>query len=357
MAFEFRYQIILMAGGLGLWLLLVAKARWKSIFVGSIGFLIVVGIGFLADRYGYGKWTFPFYNYFRVNLIEGKAAEFGTEPFFAYLYLAVENYFAPVVFVLMISLLVFWIRKPRHALVWITLPFFIFHCLIGHKEDRFLIPLLIPAILIFHLVFLKDGQIALPGFLQTRFWQQTYKWVWRYNWLWLLLFCICPFDVDPNIKHQKFIFEHQSSTKTYYAVNFHPYRENILIYSFYRPNDLTVIEVANLAAMASIVEKSPTKEIYFFSIMPYLENWPDSLIQRTSLANPSYFFFRWPWLLKFSTPILKNLHSRFAEVQCPSLYRISPLTGSAEMSSHAGGTPPRLDGLNRSAAKPSKEIY
>jgi phosphatidylinositol glycan class B len=324
LAFEFRYQIIIMVGGLGLWLLLSVKAKWKSISIASIGFLIVFWIGFLADRYGYGKWTFPFYQYFRINLLERKTADFGTDPFFAYLYLPLANFFAPILLVLLIFLFVFWARKPGHVLFWITLPFFLFHCFIGHKEERFLIPLIPLTIPILHLAFLKDGQIALPKFFQIPFWRQSYKWLWRYNWLWLLLFCIYPFNVEPYIKHQRFIYENQRNTNTYYAVNFDPYHRNELIYSFYRSNDLKVVEVGNLAEMASIIEKNAAKEIYFFWTMPYLENWPNGLVPRTSLINPSHFFFRWRWLLKISTPRLKSLHSRFEEVQCPSLFRISP---------------------------------
>jgi GPI mannosyltransferase 3 len=324
LAFEFRYQTIIMVGGLTLWLAVFAGARWKSLFLASPGFALVLSIGFLADRYGYGKWTFPFNNYFRVNLIEGKTADFGTDPFFAYLYLVLENFFAPIVLIFLIALFVFWVRKPKHALVWITLPFFIFHCFIGHKEERFLIPMLFPVILIPHLIFLKDGAIVLPGFLKKRFWATAYKWLWRYNWLLLILLCIYPFGVEPYIKHQKYIFEHQGSANIYYSVNFNPYCRNELIYSFYRPSNLKVIEVGNLAEMASIAEKNPASEIYFFSIMPYLENWPEDLNQRTSLVNPGYFVFRYPWVVKTCAPLLKSLNKRYAEVQVPALFKISP---------------------------------
>jgi hypothetical protein len=227
--------------------------------------------------------------------------------------------------ILMIAPLVFWIRKPKHALVWTTLPFFVFHCCIAHKEDRFLIPLLPLIIPILHLAFLKDGKIVLPDFFHKRFWSRMHRWLWRYNWLLLLLFCIYPFNVEPYIKQQKYVFEHQKSVQTYYAVNFNPYRRIELIYTFYRPADLTVVDIDNLAAMASIAKQNPAREFYFFSTMPYLEYWPDDLVKRTSLANPSYFIFKWPWFKNICSPLLKIIHVRLEDIQAPSLYKISPV--------------------------------
>ena len=78
-----------------------------------------------------------------------------------------------------------------------------------------------------------------------------------------------------------------------------------------------------MATVQAIAEQNPAKDIYFFSQMPFLENWPKAIEKRTELVNPCYFFFRWRWLLEFSTPILKSLHGRFDEVQCPSLFKIA----------------------------------
>ena len=320
LAFQFRYQTIIMTGGLCLWLLFIAKTRWKHIGILSGGFLISTGIGLLADRIGNSSWTFPFFSYFRINLLENKTSDFGTDPFFAYLYLSMENVFAPITLVILISLLLLWIRKPKHAITWITIPFFVFHCFIGHKDIRFLFPLVPAVILSLQLVFLKDGIQAPPAFLQTGFWRGVGKWLWRYNWFWLIFLSIFPFTIDFNINHQKYIYAHRNSADTYYAVDFNPYRRNELIYSLYRPENMHIIEVDNLASMAEIAQDNPTREIYFFAAMPYLDNWPDALAQRTFVANPSHFFFRLPWALKKAAPILRYFNIEKA----PTLFRAAP---------------------------------
>lgn len=323
LAFQFRYQVIFMIGGLGLWLVVYAGIRWKGILAASAGFLPVFAAGLAADWYGYGKFTFAFWNYFRVNLLEGKTADFGAEPFYAYVYLTLAHFFAPVALILVAATVVFWVRNPRHVLTWTTLPLFLFHCFIGHKEVRFLFPLIPPALLILTAVFFRDGGLVLPQFFRKPFWKRAFRWVCVYNWAFLALFCVYPFCVESHIKHQKFIYEHRGSAGVYYAVGYNPYRRNELTYSFYRPGALEAVEAADLAELASIAERRPDEDLYFFAPMPYLEDLPESLAGRTSLLNPSHFFFRWPWMLQFSTPILKGLHRRFDEVQCPSLFRIS----------------------------------
>ena len=324
LAFQFRYQTIIMTVGLCLWLLFIAGTRWKHVALISGGFLSAVWIGMLADRYGNGRWTFPFFDYFRVNLLENKTVEFGTYPFFAYLYLPLANVFILIVPFLMVSLFILWIQKPKHALTWITLPFFIFHCFIGHKDERFLFPMIPAAILSLQLVFSKDGRQVLPAFFQTGFWRGSYKWIWRYNWCWLIFLSVFPFNIDFNINHQKFIYNHRGGGDTYYAVDFNPYRSNELVFSFYRPENLHMVEVENLSSMADIARNNTTREIYFFSRMPYLDNWPDALAQRTTVANASHFFFRWPWVVKTFTPTLKYIQGIINGAQCPTLFRIAP---------------------------------
>ena len=323
LAFQFRYQTIIMTGGFCLWLLLIARTKWKYFGLFFVGFLLSTGIGLLADRCGTGKWAFPFFDYFRINLLENKTADFGTDPFFAYSYLVMGSVFAPVGFILMVSLLILWVRNPKHALSWITLPFFLFHCFIGHKEARFLFPLIPAAILSLQFIFTQNGQQIPPAFLQTGFWRGTCKWLWRYNWFWFIALSVFPFTIDYNINHQKFVYDRRDRVDTYYAAGFHPYHCKELIFSLYKPENLHILEVGNLHTMADIIYDNPTDEIYFFARMPYLDNWPNDLAHRTTIVNSSHFFFEWSWFVERVKPILKYIDNRINEVECPTLFRVA----------------------------------
>lgn len=179
-------------------------------------------------------------------------------------------------------------------------------------------------IIMFHLVFLENGRLCLPNFLQKKFWHGTYKWLWRYNWFWLALLCVFPFNIDFYINHQKFIYDHRSSIGTYYTVDFDPYQRKELTFSFYRPDGLRMTEAGSLSAMAAVVRNNPSQDIYFFSKMPYLDNWPEDLARRTVVINASHFFFRWPWFVKKTTPILKYICDRIEDAECPTLFKIAP---------------------------------
>ncbi len=81
-----------------------------------------------------------------VNLVQGVAAhQFGREPVFAYLYLLPAQIFFAITLVLMAGMVAMWLRNPRHAVTWVTLPFVLAHVAVAHKEARFLFPLAILA--------------------------------------------------------------------------------------------------------------------------------------------------------------------------------------------------------------------
>ena len=145
-AFECRYQTALMTLGLFGWLWLQARAKPTALAGFVIGGLAAVAAAALIDRWGYGVWCFPPWNYFDVNLVQGVASKtFGTSPFYAYLYLELGTIFAPITAVLVIAGIVAAIRRPRHVVTWVTVPFVLVHCMMAHKEERFLFPLAILA--------------------------------------------------------------------------------------------------------------------------------------------------------------------------------------------------------------------
>jgi GPI mannosyltransferase 3 len=140
-AFMLRIQVVLAMAGLGLWLLLV-RTPLRGVLTWIGGILLGVGIGVLCDWWGYGVLTFTPWNYFRENILHGMAARFGIEPW--WWYFAQATVLLGVVFgaLAVLAILWFWARRPMHPAALPTLFFVVGHSLIGHKEERFLLPAL-----------------------------------------------------------------------------------------------------------------------------------------------------------------------------------------------------------------------
>jgi phosphatidylinositol glycan class B len=208
-AFESRYQTGLLSAGLFGWLLIIGRARLQDLAAFLAGGLMALAVGALADRWGYGQWVFPPLGYVDVNLMQGVAAHrFGREPVFAYLYLLPAQIFFAITLVLMAAMLAMWLRNPRHPVTWATVPFVLAHCLIAHKEARFLFPLAILA-------------TAFPvlGFSpRLRRWRETFAgiWDWRRSGcakavtaisvLGMLYFALYPFGVRPHMPMAKYLY-------------------------------------------------------------------------------------------------------------------------------------------------------
>jgi phosphatidylinositol glycan class B len=145
-AFEMRFQTAFVPLSLAAWLVFTSRRephlRRGLVLLGASGAFALV-IGALVDRWGYGAWTFPPWSYFRANLLEGAAVRYGTDPPFGYLWMLPANVFFPVVVTLLVLTFVAWARWPWHPLTWSTVPFFVIHNVLSHKEERFLFPLAI----------------------------------------------------------------------------------------------------------------------------------------------------------------------------------------------------------------------
>jgi hypothetical protein len=99
-------------------------------------------VGACADRWLYGQWTIPAWNFFRVNLLEGKAAQFGTSPWWDYFRLLALQLTVPPWSIAALAVTAAGLfTRAGQPLLWSILPFFLVQCAIGHKELRFLFPL------------------------------------------------------------------------------------------------------------------------------------------------------------------------------------------------------------------------
>lgn len=135
-----RYQMLLPFSILILWNFIYNKNHSAALHIVA-GIVLSFIVGFVIDYYFYGSLTVPLYNYSKM-IVTGSGPDFGNEPWHFYFNAIALKSFLPLGILLLISFLFHWIKNPKSMLTWLTLSYFLLHCLLPHKELRFLFPML-----------------------------------------------------------------------------------------------------------------------------------------------------------------------------------------------------------------------
>jgi GPI mannosyltransferase 3 len=202
LSFFFRYQIAFAGIGLVAWLVLVAKMPIRNWIYMAIGAMAAMAIGLSADRWLYGAWSCVPCQYFSQNILEGKASGFGVSPWWWY----VTEF--PLLMAPPLSLFLLWFmgqgvrRFPGHMLVWCLVPFVVGHSLAGHKEVRFLFPMIFPMFCLAAMGWdYFSREKTMPRWLQS-----VFKLSVVLNILLLLYRCLYP--ANDRFTYEKFMREY-----------------------------------------------------------------------------------------------------------------------------------------------------
>lgn len=142
LAFAARFQTGLLIAPALAWLVWVGRPRPSTVAVILTGLLGAIGASLALDRWGYGEWVFTPWRYLQIQLLHGVAArQFGTAPWWWYVPKIIVAAGPPIGLPLVLGVVTGWVRRPTAGLTWVSLTFFLSHCLLGHKELRFLFPL------------------------------------------------------------------------------------------------------------------------------------------------------------------------------------------------------------------------
>ena len=98
--------------------------------------------GYAADTWLYGESCFTPWNYLRENLIYDRISTFGSDPWYYYLKSVTAEGLVLFGVLALAAVALFCWRWRWHPVTWMVLPFVLFHQMVGHKEARFLFPLL-----------------------------------------------------------------------------------------------------------------------------------------------------------------------------------------------------------------------
>ena len=149
LSFAFRFQIGIAIAGITLYLVIVESIKWKYLLQLILGGSLVLVALVLLDRVFYNEWVFTPWKYVQLQLMEGRAAGFGVDPWWKYFEFLWEGLTWVVAIPLLIGIVVLFVKKRTQPFFFVVIPFLVVHLFIGHKELRFLYPVLfcVPLIL------------------------------------------------------------------------------------------------------------------------------------------------------------------------------------------------------------------
>ncbi len=255
LAFLFRYQTGFLIAGLVLWLLCIQKDKILHLVSLLVAIGLVTAGGILIDRWFYDEWTFSIWNYFDQNILQNKAAGFGVEPWWYYLKEVILNTIPPFSILYVSTTFTFFLLYPKHIITFCIAPFLLVHFIIGHKEVRFLFPLVnyLPFIVIMALQVINNYQISK---LRLRTFQ-VFAWAFTIvNLILLLVVMFRPADGLISL-YQKLYYNYKSPTILYYT-DANPYLR-ILNIHFYKQPDL---EVTRISSVTDIKRKNYYKILF-----------------------------------------------------------------------------------------------
>ncbi len=252
-AFLSRYQAGFLIVGFGAWMLFMGREKFKHLLIILIGILVMFGVGVLLDRWLYGEWTLTTWNYLDVNILQDKAAKFGVSPWYHYFEQFFIHGIPPFSLALLLGLVYYVVRFWKSPLAWSIVPFLLIHFMIGHKELRFLFPVVIflPVLFILPVQELKDrwkNSASLSKFLRV-----FVSIFFVVNSVLLGIVMIKP--ADTHLSLYRSIYNNYEEPITLYYVDINPFNRIKNIHFYRRPN-LELKHVTNLDSLEQIKDET-----------------------------------------------------------------------------------------------------
>jgi len=216
LSFSCRFQVGFAILGLMLWLFIATykerkTAQWCLLFISIVVSVLLFNL--LSDFCFYGKLVCSAYNYYHQNIALGIMDRWsGVSPWYSYFFMvAMYLPFGPVY---VLATIYFFIKYPLDILTSIIGLFVLFHMLIGHKEVRFLMPMLgfMPVIII---VSVEDLASRYKWFAISL--EKTASVIWTVN----LLACVCLLaPAATELGGWRYLYTHYSKpTLVYFNVS------------------------------------------------------------------------------------------------------------------------------------------
>ena len=242
-AYSARYQIALMVAFLWFWEIFIGERKWRLLLSSALGILFMIGMGVVFDHWGYGQWTFAPWNLLYADFFEGILKATGVTPWWEFLRLSFNRGIPPISLILMLATLHFWIVNWRHPLTWAMLPLFVFHSIIGHKELRYIFPLIMLTPLLLG-VYIYQYREKFENLWNSKRFRYPIKFTVTLNLILLLASSLKP--ANPSANFYRYLHNHPEINQMSFPKDNSPFQMVGLDIMYYRPKGLLLSEYSSL---------------------------------------------------------------------------------------------------------------
>jgi len=243
LAFFIRFQTGLLTAGFLFYETLHLKKNFRNLLWYGAGFILATVMNICLDHWFYQKWCFTPWNYFMENIINKHAAEFGHEPFYDYFFKVFKNAFPLQGTLILAAFFIYVARKFRDEVSMGVLFFLIGHLLIGHKEMRFIFPL----IFILPFVFAHSMQwLSQFSFTKTIFYRVLMILTVVVNLIMLIAVTVRPSDSQVSMQRALYNSIGNSQGVVFYE-NENPFSRVGLTMNFYKNPNMKLLPVDSLS--------------------------------------------------------------------------------------------------------------
>ena len=255
LAFCIRFQTLFFIIGLAAWLLWIQRISYKQITLLLFGLSLALVFGYYCDYWLYDTFTFSWWNYLNENLFQNKANNFGTAPFYFYITESILQLIPPFSLIILAAFIYFFFKHSKSLITWMCLPFIILHLLVGHKELRFLFPLLyfMPFILCSFIEYLYISKNKFGKLVSSR---GFVKFTFILNAILLLFFTFKPAD-DEALIFKKIYDYAQGDQAVLYFEKRNPYNNQAGL-NYFRKRGLQLMNITE-----STLTRQKSTDYYF----------------------------------------------------------------------------------------------
>jgi phosphatidylinositol glycan class B len=234
-AYLCRFQVAIMVMFIWFWALLYKEKRLSSLLITALGIILLIILGVYVDFLGYEKWTFTPWNLLNENLILGKMKNFGVSPWWYYITKSFKAGIPPLSLILLTTTLFGAYKFKKSPITWIIIPFLLFHSYLGHKELRFIFPVILLTPL--YIGFLLDNyKEKFSVYWNKKYFQQIIKFCITLNFIVLVASIFKP--ANPSVNFYKYVFDNNINLIKTHVEN--PYTMLGLNLNFYKSKNISV---------------------------------------------------------------------------------------------------------------------